>query len=207
MRVERVLLKIDKALIKLFKNGVVLSICKHCRIRPNGLTLFRMGLIPFIVLSYLNDRVEISCVLFLIAAILDAFDGPLARATGAESKIGAILDPLADKLLFIFTLYLFYSYVWRYLFWALISVEISLMVLRGLIWYIYKKRKKSQPAMKANYYGKFKFAIEAISVTLLYIHIIFDESLMLGINILLCIALGFSFMSAIKQGQKLPKGS
>ena len=69
---------------------------------PNKLTLARMGLIPIIVLLYpIGMReIQILCgVLFWFAAVTDFFDGYIARRYNIETAIGAVLDPISDKLL------------------------------------------------------------------------------------------------------------
>ena len=69
---------------------------------PNKLTLVRMGLIPIIVLLYpIGMReIQILCgVLFWFAAVTDFFDGYIARKYDIETAIGAVLDPVSDKLL------------------------------------------------------------------------------------------------------------
>ena len=66
---------------------------------PNILTLSRLVLVPFVLrLIWLR---EYAWVLLWggIAATTDAIDGTLARRLGARTRLGAYLDPLADKLL------------------------------------------------------------------------------------------------------------
>lgn len=66
---------------------------------PNQLTLFRMVLIPFFVVSTLYGHVGWALLIFIIAGITDGLDGLVARRTGQRSALGAFLDPAADKLL------------------------------------------------------------------------------------------------------------
>lgn len=69
---------------------------------PNMLTLLRIIIIPFLVWSfYIGGPLShwIAATLFFIAGITDYFDGKLARAWKVESKMGQLLDPIADKLL------------------------------------------------------------------------------------------------------------
>jgi len=69
---------------------------------PNCLTFFRIIAIPLIVLAYhsgLKYDYWLAGVLFALAGISDALDGYLARKWNQTSKIGAFLDPVADKLL------------------------------------------------------------------------------------------------------------
>jgi len=69
---------------------------------PNWLTIFRIAVIPLIVLIYFLDIKYgnvINTVLFTLAGISDALDGYLARKWNQTTKLGAFLDPVADKLL------------------------------------------------------------------------------------------------------------
>jgi len=67
---------------------------------PTTLTLSRIVLIPFFVLSVYNHPV-IGALVFSIASITDFLDGYLARRSGQVTKFGIIMDPLADKFLVI----------------------------------------------------------------------------------------------------------
>jgi len=65
---------------------------------PTILTLSRIFLIPFFVLSVYNHPV-IGALVFSVASITDFLDGYLARRSGQVTKFGIIMDPLADKFL------------------------------------------------------------------------------------------------------------
>lgn len=69
---------------------------------PNSLTLLRIGLIPcFIVLFWAPPAwTELAAAsVFGLAAATDWLDGYLARRLGQTSRLGAFLDPVADKLI------------------------------------------------------------------------------------------------------------
>ncbi len=69
-------------------------------ILPNALTLLALCCgISAIRLAF-EGRFELAVVFILIAALIDAFDGSLARLLGSESKFGAELDSLADLVNF-----------------------------------------------------------------------------------------------------------
>jgi cardiolipin synthase len=69
------------------------------RSAPNLLTLLRICLAPFLVAAILEDRFELSFILFVSAGLTDAMDGLLARALRQRTTLGQYLDPVADKLL------------------------------------------------------------------------------------------------------------
>lgn len=75
---------------------------------PNYLTLTRIVIVPLLVVVLLTPVSEkwfgiqgyaLAIVIFLIASFTDILDGHLARARNQVSKMGALLDPIADKLL------------------------------------------------------------------------------------------------------------
>ncbi len=69
---------------------------------PLYITLFRILCIPILVillLSRFNGHELIASALFAVAALSDIVDGVLARRTQKTSTMGALLDPIADKLL------------------------------------------------------------------------------------------------------------
>ena len=69
---------------------------------PNSLTVSRIVLVPILVavlLTKLPGREYIGLGIFLLAGLTDFLDGLIARKTGAVTTMGALLDPIADKLL------------------------------------------------------------------------------------------------------------
>lgn len=78
---------------------------------PNILTSFRILLAPILVFILTNENLFINSgfdkswisyfggLIFLVASVTDFFDGYIAREWNQNSHLGAILDPLADKML------------------------------------------------------------------------------------------------------------
>ena len=69
---------------------------------PNALTLLRIFLVPFLVavlLTKFDGREYVGLAIFLLAAATDFFDGFLARRHKKITRLGMLLDPIADKLL------------------------------------------------------------------------------------------------------------
>ncbi len=75
---------------------------------PNYLTLARIFIVPLLVVVLLTpvsenwfgiERYSLAIVIFLLASFTDVLDGHLARRRKQVSKFGALLDPIADKLL------------------------------------------------------------------------------------------------------------
>lgn len=67
---------------------------------PTIITFSRILLIPIFILV-VSTRPLLGTVIFLVAVLTDTFDGYLARKSKQVTKLGVLLDPLADKLLVI----------------------------------------------------------------------------------------------------------
>ena len=75
---------------------------KMLRKIPNILTVGRILIVPFFVLAFYlpgfyGDLTAL--ILFIVASFTDFLDGMLARLLGEESKLGELLDPIADKII------------------------------------------------------------------------------------------------------------
>ena len=69
---------------------------------PNILTIGRILIVPFFVLAFYlpgfyGDLTAL--ILFIVASFTDFLDGMLARLLGEESRLGELLDPIADKII------------------------------------------------------------------------------------------------------------
>ena len=77
---------------------------------PNKLTLIRIILVPFFVLSLLiafPHHYMVSLIIFIAASITDCLDGQIARKRNMITDFGKFADPLADKILVISALVCF----------------------------------------------------------------------------------------------------
>ena len=88
--------KLQKRYIISFTNNIML------RKIPNILTVGRILIVPFFVLAFYLPGFYgdfTALILFLVASFTDFLDGMLARLLGEESKLGELLDPIADKII------------------------------------------------------------------------------------------------------------
>jgi len=66
---------------------------------PNSISLMRIALVAPILLLILNENFVWALVLFAVAGFSDGVDGYLAKRFDWQTRLGALLDPVADKLL------------------------------------------------------------------------------------------------------------
>lgn len=65
---------------------------------PNVITFMRLGLLPVLLWALAIRQYETAFWLFVAASVGDGLDGWLARRLNQTSRLGALLDPIADKL-------------------------------------------------------------------------------------------------------------
>jgi cardiolipin synthase (CMP-forming) len=68
---------------------------------PNILTSIRMLLVPCFLGASMQRMYTVAFVIFVTAAVTDILDGMIARRLNVKSRLGALLDPAADKLLMV----------------------------------------------------------------------------------------------------------
>jgi cardiolipin synthase len=105
---------------------------------PNLISLLRMLLVPPLVWLLLRGEYAFALLLFAIAGISDALDGYLAKNYRWSSRLGSILDPLADKLLLV-TAYLTLGWLGRIPAWLVVLVVgRDLIIVAGAVIYHYR---------------------------------------------------------------------
>lgn len=136
---------------------------------PNLLTIFRILLIPFLVIVFylpIKYSYSISACIFALAAFTDWLDGFLARKLGQYSSFGEFLDPVADKLIVATALALLvqdHSSIFLTVpAIIIIGREIAISALREWMAEIGKKTH-----VAVSYVGKVKTVIQMIAVTAL----------------------------------------
>jgi len=132
---------------------------------PNFLTLVRILLIPVFVVIFLvptPDRSLLAAVLFALAAVTDLLDGYIARRTGQVTKLGKLLDPLADKLLVLSALILLVNIdrVSAVVALLIIARELAVTGIRAIA-------AGERLIIAAEVTGKYKMALQVIAIVLL----------------------------------------
>ena len=102
---------------------------------PNLISILRIALVVPVVLCLLEGFYGWALVVFLIAGASDGLDGFLARHFGWTSRLGAILDPIGDKLLMVAVFLVLGTK--SYLPWWLVTVVIlrDVIIITGAVSY------------------------------------------------------------------------
>jgi len=101
---------------------------------PNLLTGLRAVLTPLIVYLIVDGRCAAALPITVFAGLTDAADGYLARRYGAEGRLGAWLDPIADKML-LTALYITFGFagmVPHWLVWLVVGRDAMILSLAAL---------------------------------------------------------------------------
>lgn len=141
-------------------------IMKHI---PNILSSIRLLLVPVFPLVYFSNSKEAqtyALIVFLVASITDLLDGYIARKFQLITKIGTVLDPLADKTMQIAVLISLYigEALPLWILVAFLAKELF-MITSGTILY-WRKEKMVIPS---HFVGKAATVVMAIALTLLII--------------------------------------
>ncbi len=145
---------------------------------PNALTLLRIVLVPLLVvvlLTKIPDRQFWALGIFLFAAFTDFLDGHLARRHQTVTVTGAMLDPIADKLLmsaaFISLVELGLAPSWMVT--CIVGREFAVSALRMVA-------LEQRRVIAANVLGKFKTGTQIVCVALLILGHKLGEWIILG---------------------------
>jgi len=161
--------RVINAFIFVKQQKLMVRIMRRCPdwVTPNRVTVFRMLLTAPAIWLIAVHGWWWALVLTLSAAFLDFVDGWLAEAKGMKTRLGAILDPLADKLFVIgicLTLALTAPLVWywRVATTAVVLTELAIGAFRLLA--LKKKEKTAQEIIVAEWSGKLKMVIESLGI-------------------------------------------
>jgi len=141
---------------------------------PNYITLFRIVLIPFFINLMIYGYYRPALAVFVAACVTDALDGLIARVTNSITELGALLDPIADKLLilsaFVTLVLLGMLPVWLVI--IVVSRDV-LLVLGSLVIYFLGHELKARPS----FIGKATTALQLLVVTLSLVQTAFDNEM------------------------------
>jgi cardiolipin synthase len=99
---------------------------------PNLLSLLRLGLVPILLLLVLTRHDLAAIAVLMISGFTDYLDGTLARRLGQITRVGQLLDPIADRL-YIFTTLLALAYREIVPWWLVAVLVVRDLVLTGTV--------------------------------------------------------------------------
>ena len=131
----------------------------------NFITIARILLAPIILVFLIFGNYLVCVLLFFLAGLTDYYDGYLARKYNAESELGEILDPIADKILIVFILIGLSveldSQLMALLSSLIIAREIGVAALRD-----YSARNNLSDRTKVTFLAKAKTSIQLLTIGL-----------------------------------------
>ncbi len=102
---------------------------------PNLITISRIALVPVLILVLKDREYATALVVFLAAGVSDGLDGWIAKRYRFTSRLGAILDPVADKILLLSS-YVMLMLLDRLPFWLVLTVVFrDLLIVGGYLVY------------------------------------------------------------------------
>ncbi len=163
-------------------------------IKPNYITILRLAMTPVVTWFMIFGRYKEGVILFLLAAITDAWDGSLARVRGQITVWGQTYDPLADKLLVGSMFVAVALGPMPLLTLLMIGIDFSFVI---AAWYWLRKGFE----VKANWWGKIKMFLQVLGLVILIIAILLQSAWLYNLSGAVFIAaMGFAVISLITHG-------
>lgn len=88
---------------------------------PNIITVARLLCVPAVVYALLLGEMDLALILFVAAGLSDGIDGFIARHYNQRSRLGAYLDPMADKLLLV-SVFVMLGFLGELPLWLIVAV-------------------------------------------------------------------------------------
>lgn len=151
---------------------------------PNILTTLRLLAAPGVAVMFLYFHRPwadwCALILFLGAAITDWFDGYLARAWHQESKVGAMLDPIADKAMVVIALAVILGYSSMSP-WLVLPATVILfreVFVSGLREYL----GQVSGTLKVTKLAKWKTTVQMVAIAVLFSQGVFEHNLAISLK-------------------------
>ena len=134
---------------------------------PNLLTLMRIVMVPVVVVLLNAQEYSYALLVFTLAGITDGLDGWIAKKYQFESALGAMLDPIADKLLLVST-YTMLAVLGDIPFWLLVLVIFRDLLIVGGYWILVAMDKKAE--IQPIFVSKLNTFFQILLVVLVLVH-------------------------------------
>jgi cardiolipin synthase len=161
---------------------------------PNLLTLLRMFAAPVLILCLTDRNYGLGALVFLIAGITDALDGWYAKRFDCVTPLGAILDPIADKMLII-TAYFVLSLLGDIPLWLVLIVGFRDLGIVGgyLILQDIREQMLPQPSMLS----KLNTVVQIVFVLVIMLNEVNWVSLSIAVDIFLWLVTVTTLVSGV----------
>jgi CDP-diacylglycerol--glycerol-3-phosphate 3-phosphatidyltransferase len=177
-------------------------------IKPNHLTIFRLLLVPAVLVLLFTEHRGWALAVFIIGLCSDFIDGAMARTRDQTTTFGVYADPVADKLLVAAVLV---WWVWRYFFdygalGFIVPIFLGFIVLELIVTAIgvsvLLRRGDSQPS---NAFGKLKMFVQSLALFLFLVAAVRELRTLTSVSLyLLWAALALAMISG---GMQLYQGT
>lgn len=166
---------------------------------PNVLTVFRLLLVPVYFFAFFSPAPYAlfwALGIFLLAGLTDMLDGYLARKYQSVTKLGIILDPLADKLMMLSVVF---SLVWAgFIDWwlaLLVFLRDVGMIVGGAIW-----AGSGRDPIPADRWGKTTTVFFYVAIVLVMMHVPYSRYFLAAVIVLAFItSLNYLQKTVVKQ--------
>lgn len=117
---------------------------------PNALSTLRLLGVPVFLWALVDERDLLAFVILMLSGVTDYLDGKIARAFNMESRVGAFLDPIADRLYILTTLL---GLAWRDIIpvWLVVALLAREAVMALMLLYL---RRRGQTGLPVHFVGK-----------------------------------------------------
>ena len=164
------------------------SLVAQFRATPNLLSMLRLFLVPFLVISILDHHSALALLLFLLCGLTDALDGRLARHLGQSTRLGQYLDPIADKLL-LSTLFLTVHHmglVPRYVTVLVFARDLGILLISTLL-YVTHTLRDFRPSLL----GKLNTVVQIVTMFLILVEQVATTPLLSATRTVLILAIAW----------------
>jgi len=171
---------------------------------PNILAFLRIALAPFLFWVILNEQIFVEAgfhiswayyfatLIFVLASVTDFFDGYIAREWKQQTKLGAIIDPLADKMITI-AAFLGLMLNGEASAWAIYIIIVRELFITGIRTVAVAEGLE----IKASWAGKIKTVAQMIAIGFLLMHWPFGSAL-LWVAVALTLYSGLEYLWAFR---------
>ena len=160
---------------------------------PNFLTLLRIVMVPVVIVLLKQREYSFALYVFTLAGVTDGLDGWIAKKYQLQSALGAMLDPIADKLLLVST-YTMLAVLGDIPFWLLILVLFRDLLIVGGYWILVAMDKKAE--IQPIWISKFNTFFQILLVVLVLV----DQAGWMSLNGLISATIVMVVVTSISSG-------